>query len=195
MKTTDDATLFTCADPPSARPFLRRLRARERRKLFFILVLVALTLVVSSMHGSIDIKVLLTVLMFFGTMGIMVCLAIALAMHIFFRKIHTFQNHAAILYIGGIFTVCDTVRAKSVKTLQISPVSFAGAQFHLILVIYKHLSDASVGGMNVGGTYPIYFAVENSDVNRIVQWARQRNIDVAEGVRITSPGKLPLFIR
>jgi hypothetical protein len=191
MQTSDDNTPFTCANPPSATPFLRRLRMRER--LHFLLILAACVITVwiaPTEREHLDRQILASVMLWLGAFGLIVCTVLAVSVRLGVSKMHIFREQAATLYLGGFFTVQETVAAKKIQTLQAWPVSYNSAQFCLLCVICKHIKEGRYAGV-----FPIYFCVETADAPQVMTWARDRHIDVEEKELLTSPAKLPLFIK
>jgi hypothetical protein len=197
MEANESAPLFTCQDPKAARRFLWRLRLRQRVQLLLIFCACALgTFIEASQEAPDDQGILLEVCLALGGGALAVCLTIALVARLLATRRHAFYDQAVIVHVGGIFTVTEIASAKKLEMLHLFPVGFKGESFHLVLVVYQHLSNFSVGPWQLGGVYPVYFGLLNSDVGRVSEWCRERKIKIVESKKtITSPWKLPLFIK
>jgi hypothetical protein len=103
---------------------------------------------------------------------------------------HIFKENSARIYVGGAYYVFEDIDVKKIQEMPMIPVSFTGAEFCLVLLVFRHHS-----GGRYGGVFPLYFCVQNSDLDHVRKWCQERNIDVRDESRITSPNKLPLFIR
>jgi hypothetical protein len=183
----DPAPLFTCAEPEPAQGFLRRLRARQRNQILFIILAVLFAMSFApARHGHYDVDVA-KLFIAPGLIAILVRLLVPGSRR---PGIHIFRNDSARIYAGGIWCVFQDVDVKKIQEMLIQPVSFAGAEFYLILLVFRHRS----GGRS-GGVFPLYFCVQNSDLDHVRKWCQERNIDVRDGSRVTSPNKLPLFLR
>jgi hypothetical protein len=196
METTDSAPLFTCHDPKAARSFLWRLRLRQQVQIFFTIAAGALVIFIcASQEASSDLGILLEVCLVIGGAALVICLMIALVARMSAARGHAFHDQAMVIHVGGFFTVTEVASARKLQKLVFFPVSFKGEPFYLVLVVYQHLTNVWVGYWQVGGVYPVYFGILNSDIGRVSEWGRERKISVEEGKRITSPWKLPLFIK
>ncbi len=188
---SDPATLFTCAEPESAQQFLRRLRARQRNQILIIILasLFGLGLAVTRSR-SLDFMTLSHVVWGLGLLGLMAALARLLVKRIRSPGTHIFRAESARIYVGGAYYVFEDVGVQKIQEMLFRPVSFAGTEFYLVLLVFRHRS----GGRS-GGVFPLYFCVQNFDLDHIRKWCHERNIDVRDESRVTSPNKLPLFIR
>jgi hypothetical protein len=181
------STLFECAEPETAQKFLWRLRARQRNQILLIILGVLFALGFAMKQDPAFDPAWWKGLASIGSIAVLVRLLVGGSRR---SGAHIFEDESAKIYVGGSYNVFEDVDIQKLQKLQISPVSFEGSDFHLVLVIFKHRS-----GGRYGGVFPVYFCVQNSDIKLINEWARERNVDVEEGTRVTSPNKLPLFIR
>jgi hypothetical protein len=195
---SDDATpLFTCESPAAARGFLRRLRLRQQAQFLGIFGACAVMLFICTVQDAPrDFGTVLDVFLVLGGIGLAICLMIAVSARVLAPRGHAFYDQMAVIHVGGVFTVSQEAPATKLREIVFFPASFGGAHFHLVLVIFRHVSNVWVPGIGqVGGVYPVYFCIHSSDVDRISQWCRDRKIHLAEGAKVISPWKLPLFIK